>query len=213
MTDDTTDPTTDDGEQDRPTSGEPQESADPVAEKPRESVDSVAEEPRESVDSVAEESAGGDELVAEEPPGPYVESPIIMATVRIITPFVFTLGLFVMFHGADSSGGGFQGGVIVGTVVLMLGIAFGIEVTREWIGPRLPVGLVAVGVLVFLTIGVGSVLLGGDFLEYEEYGIHHASKYGIELVELAIGLIVAGIVTGLFFVIAGGMADSEGDLA
>lgn len=142
---------------------------------------------------------------------PYVESPIIMTTVRVITPFVFTFGLFVMFHGADSSGGGFQGGVIVGTVILMLGIAFGIETTRSWVGPQLPVGLVGLGVLAFLMTGVGSVLLGGRFLQYTAYGFSHASKYGIEFVELAIGLIVAGIVTGLFFVIAGGTATDGGE--
>lgn len=144
---------------------------------------------------------------------PYVESPIIMATVRVVAPFVFTFGLFVMFHGADSSGGGFQGGVIVGTVVLMLGMAFGIQTTREWVGPELPVGLVGVGVLAFLLIGIGPVLLGGAFLEYHAYGVHHASKYGIELVELAIGLIVSGIVTGLFFVIASGMRNRGGETA
>ena len=146
---------------------------------------------------------------------PYVESPIIMTTVRVITPFVFTFGLFVMFHGADSSGGGFQGGVIVGTVVLMLGLAFGIETTRRWVGPKLIAALVGFGVLVFLLIGLGSVLLGGDFLQYSTYGIKDASKYGIELVELAIGLIVAGVVSGLLFVIDAGSRndDSGGDAA
>ncbi|WP_049972381.1 MnhB domain-containing protein [Haladaptatus cibarius] len=142
---------------------------------------------------------------------PYVESPIIMATVRVITPFVFTFGLFIMFHGADSSGGGFQGGVIVGTVVLMLGIAFGIETTRDWVGPKLPVVFISIGVLAFLLTGVGSVILGGGFLEYSVYGIHHASKYGIEFVELAIGLVVSSIVTGLFFAIAAGMRNSGGE--
>ena len=140
---------------------------------------------------------------------PYVESPIIMTTVRVITPFVFTFGLFVMFHGADSSGGGFQGGVIVGTVVLMLGLAFGIETTRRWVGPKLPAALVGFGVLVFLLIGLGSVLLGGEFLQYTTYGIKDASKYGIELVELAIGLIVAGVVSGLLFVIEAGSSGDE----
>ena len=134
---------------------------------------------------------------------PYVESPIIMATVRVVTPFVFTLGLFVMFHGADSSGGGFQGGVIVGTVVLLLGIAFGIETTQDWVGDELPFMLIGLGVLAFVMTGLGSVLLGGAFLEYPAFGISHAFKYGIEFVELAIGLIVSGVVTGLFFVIAG----------
>jgi len=144
--------------------------------------------------------------------GPYVGSPIIMATVRVVMPFVFTFGLFVMFHGADSSGGGFQGGVIVGTVVLMLGIAFGIEATREWIGSRLPVALIGVGMLAFLFTGIGSVLLGAGFLEYSVYhdlGIPHATKYGIEFVELGIGVIVAGIVTGLFFAIAAGLDGGE----
>jgi len=154
-----------------------------------------------------------DDPVGTEERAPYVESPIIMTTVRIITPFVFTFGLFVMFHGADSSGGGFQGGVIVGTVVLMLGIGFGIETTRDWIGPTLPVVLVGIGVFAFLATGIGSVLLGGGFLEYDVYPIKKAFKYGIEFVELAIGLVVSGIVTGLFFVVAAGTRDTGGDAA
>ena len=142
---------------------------------------------------------------------PYVESPIIMTTVRVITPFVFTFGLFVMFHGADSSGGGFQGGVIVGTVVFMLGIAFGTETTRDWVGSKVLIALISLGVLAFLLIGVGSVVLGGAFLQYDVYGFYHATKYGIEFVELAIGLVVSGTVTGLFFVIASGIQDNVRD--
>jgi multicomponent Na+:H+ antiporter subunit B len=156
-------------------------------------------------------SGDGTDPVPPESRAPYVESPIIMTTVRIIIPFVFTFGLFVMFHGADSSGGGFQGGVIVATVVLMLGIAFGIETTRDWIGPTLPVGLVGLGVLAFLMTGVGSVALGGAFLDYSAYAVPKSFKYGIEFVELAIGLIVAGVVTGLFFVIAAGSRDDGGE--
>jgi multicomponent Na+:H+ antiporter subunit B len=156
-------------------------------------------------------SESGGDSGSTEPRAPYVESPIIMTTVRIIIPFVFTFGLFVMFHGADSSGGGFQGGVIVGTVVLMLGIAFGIEKTRQWVGPTLLVGLVGLGVLAFVITGVGSVLLGGGFLDYSVYPIPKSFKYGIEFVELAIGLIVAGVVTGLFFLIAAGNQEAWGE--
>ncbi|PSQ48772.1 cation:proton antiporter [Halobacteriales archaeon SW_6_65_15] len=83
-----------------------------------------------------------------------------MATVRVVAPFVFTFGLFIMFHGADSSGGGFQGGVIVGTVILMLGIAFGIEPTREWADPATIVGLVGLGTAGFVSIGVATVAPG-----------------------------------------------------
>jgi multicomponent Na+:H+ antiporter subunit B len=158
---------------------------------------------------MSDESSGS---AADEPRAPYVESPIIMTTVRVITPFVFTFGLFVMFHGADSAGGGFQGGVIVGTVVLMLGIAFGIETTRNWIGPQLPIGVISLGFLAFLLTGFGSVLLGGAFLEYTAYDVPDASKYGIELVEVGIGLVVSGVVTGLFFVLASSIQDDEVDI-
>jgi multicomponent Na+:H+ antiporter subunit B len=145
----------------------------------------------------------------------YVESPIIMATVRIVSPFVFTFGLFIMFHGADSSGGGFQGGVIVATVMLMLGIAFGIDPLREWVGESTLVAILTVGVAAFLAIGVGTVALGGGFLEYHvietELGVYHATKYGIEAVELFIGVIVASTITGLFFAIDAGKNDGDSE--
>lgn len=139
-----------------------------------------------------------------------------MTTVRIVAPFVFTLGLFVMFHGAGSPGGGFQGGAIVSAMVLMLAIAFGIGPTREWLDATVLKGSIAAGVLVFAAIGLGSLALGASFLEYSAYApyVPHASKYGIELVELGIGAIVAGVLTGLFFAIAAGFGldseDSEG---
>jgi multicomponent Na+:H+ antiporter subunit B len=141
----------------------------------------------------------------------YVESSIIMATVRVVSPFVFTYGLFVMFHGADSAGGGFQGGVIVATVMLMLGIAFGIDPLREWVGEAALVGLVAVGVAAFLAVAMGTVALGGAFLDYSVLPIPKPSKYGIEAVELFIGVIVASTITGLFFAIDAGKDGGDGE--
>lgn len=135
---------------------------------------------------------------------PYVESSVIMTTVRVLAPFVFTFGLFVMFHGTSSSGGGFQGGAIVAAMVIMLAFAYGIEPTRRWFLNTAVVGLVAGGVLVFALIGLGSMALGGSFLEYPLYGIKDATKYGIEGVELGIGAIVSGVISGLFFAIAHG---------
>jgi multicomponent Na+:H+ antiporter subunit B len=154
---------------------------------------------------------GGTEEVANR--GPYVESTIIMTTVRVVAPFIFTLGLFVMFHGASSPGGGFQGGAIASAMLLMFAIAFGIAPTREWLNGTVLMAAIAGGVLVFTLIGIGPLLLGAPFLEYSAYPIPHASKYGIELVELAIGGIVAGVLTGLFFLIAAGfdLESEEGE--
>lgn len=139
----------------------------------------------------------------------YVESPIIMSTVRVVTPFVFTFGLFIMFHGADSSGGGFQGGVIISTVIIMLAIAFGIKPTMDWLDRKTIILVSGLGVVMFITIGFLTILFGGTFLEYSVINIEKASKYGVELVEVAIGIIVSSIVILLFFVLAEVRSDPE----
>ena len=137
----------------------------------------------------------------------YVESQVIMSTVKIVTPFVLTYGLFITFHGADAPGGGFQGGAIIGTVVLMIAFAFGIEPTRRWLDNRVVVGLIAGGVAAFGLIGLVSMVRGGAFLEYRLLPIPHPVKYGIEGVEiLGIAAIVSGAVIGLFFVMGAGFA-------
>jgi multicomponent Na+:H+ antiporter subunit B len=134
---------------------------------------------------------------------PYVESTIIMTTVRVIVPFVLTLGVFVMFHGASSAGGGFQGGVIAATTVVMLGFAFGIDPIAARLRNTHLSLLVLGGLGAFLLVGFGGYFVGGNFLQVSGYEslVHHGSKYSIELVELGIGVVVAGVITGLFFLL------------
>lgn len=148
----------------------------------------------------------------------YVESQIIMSTVRIVAPFALTYGLFLMFHGSDSPGGSFQGGAIVGSTVLMIAFAFGIAPTRDWLRNRTVVALVSGGVVAFALVGLVPMVFGGNFLEYaiykKQFGIK--VKYGLEAIELGgIAPIVAGVVVGLFFVIAAGLGpgpDEDGEV-
>ncbi|QUO47118.1 MULTISPECIES: MnhB domain-containing protein [Halorubrum] len=142
---------------------------------------------------------------------PYTESQVIMPTVKIVAPFAFTYGLFVTFHGAGSPGGGFQGGAIVAAVVFMIAFAFGIEATRQWLANTVVVALAVGGALVFAGIGLVPVALGGAFLQYELLPIPDPVKYGMEGVEiLGIGTIVAGVLIGLFLVLAKGFSDAGG---
>ena len=139
----------------------------------------------------------------------YTESQVIMTAVQIIAPFTLTYGLFMTFHGADTPGGSFQGGAIIGVTVLMLAFAFGIEPTRQWIRNSLLVGLVAGGVAVFVGVGLAAIALGGNFLQYDRFadvlGIPDGTKWGMEAIEVGgIALIVAGVVVTLFFATAAG---------
>lgn len=138
----------------------------------------------------------------------YVESQVIMTTVRAVTPFSLTYGLFLMFHGADSPGGSFQGGAIIAATVLMIAFAFGVAPTREWLRNRTVVALAAGGTAAFALVGLVPMAFGDSFLAHplfeEEFGIK--TKWGLEAIEVGgVAPIVAGVLVGLFFVLAAGM--------
>ncbi len=145
----------------------------------------------------------------------YTESQVIMTTVKAVVPFIMTYGLYMMFHGGGSPGGAFQGGALIASVFLMIAFAFGIESTREWLSNTIVVGLGGFGVLIFGGLALGTIALGGNFLEYAVYepvfgpllGLDEVGfvKYGMEAVEIGgIAFIVAGILMGLFFLLAAG---------
>jgi len=159
------------------------------------------------------ESAPGDwttdsPMVSNPAESTYVESQIIMTTVRAVTPFSLTYGLFLMFHGADSPGGSFQGGAIIAATVLMIAFAFGVAPTREWLRNRTVVALAAGGTAAFALVGLVPMAFGDSFLAHplfnEEFGIK--TKWGLEAIEVGgVAPIVAGVLVGLFFVLAAGM--------
>jgi len=151
----------------------------------------------------------------------YTESQVIMTTVKAVIPFVLTYGLFITFHGTSSPGGGFQGGALIASVVLMIAFAFGIESTRTWLSNTLVVVLATLGVAIFAGIALVPMALGANFLDYTAYypvlgdalGLkeYEFVKYGMEAVEIGgIAFIVSGVLMGLFFVLAAGMTPPSG---
>lgn len=147
----------------------------------------------------------------------YTESQVILTAVRIIAPFTMTYGLFLALHGADTPGGSFQGGAIIGVTILMVAFAFGIEPTRDWLSNDIVSLTVAGGVAIFIGVGLLTMALGGAFLEYRLFedilGIPDGTKWGMEAIEVGgIAAIVAGVVITLFFTTAAGFTPgTEGD--
>lgn len=149
----------------------------------------------------------------------YSESQVIMTTVKVVSPFVLTYGIYTTFHGADTPGGGFQGGAIIASVVLMIAFAFGIESTRDWVSNTLLVLLGTAGVGIFAAIALIPIALGGRFLEYPRYmsfnniielSSYEWTKWGMEAVEIGgIAFIVSGVLMGLFFLLAAGFTPEE----
>jgi multicomponent Na+:H+ antiporter subunit B len=129
------------------------------------------------------------------------EGPVVAKTVRAVAPFVLTFGLFTVFHGTTSVGGGFQGGVLIASVSILLAFAFGVDQTRARLGRRRLLVAAAAGPALFGAIAAGSLALGGAFLDPTAYPVKPA--YVVELIEVGIGVTVAAVVTALFFELAG----------
>lgn len=147
------------------------------------------------------DSAGGtgtSEEQSSDPPRPPAASPVVTKTVRLLVPFVVTFGLFTMFHGTASVGGGFQGGVVVAAGGIAIAFTFGIHQTRAWLGGPGITAVAASGVFVFATLALGAIAVGGSFLDLSAYPVTKAVVYGVELVELGIGATVAATVLVLF---------------
>jgi multicomponent Na+:H+ antiporter subunit B len=127
-----------------------------------------------------------------------VESPVVVTTVRLLSPFVLTFALFTLFHGTASVGGGFQGGVVAAAVVVTLAFGFGIRDTAAWLSGDRLLALAVAGPLVFGAVALAGVAAGGAFLQFDVLPLPKASVYATEAVELGIGATVGAVVVVLF---------------
>jgi len=122
-----------------------------------------------------------------------------------LIPFILLFALYVQFHGDFGPGGGFQAGVIFGSAFILYAIIFGVDDARSVIPPWVTrVGLSA-GVLIFAGVGIASLFLGGNYLDYSVLATDPVAgqHLGILLIEFGVGTTVASAMVTIFFVFAG----------
>jgi len=132
------------------------------------------------------------------------EYPVLRITTKYIVPPIILFGLYVLFHGEYSPGGGFQAGVLIASAFTLYGVVLGVDVAEQVAPPRLLSALACVGVLIYAGVGILSLLLGGNFLEYAALADDEkvAQQRGIMLVELGVGITVASVMMIIFFAFA-----------
>ena len=120
----------------------------------------------------------------------------------VIAPMLL-YALYVQFHGEYSPGGGFQAGVILATAIILYGLIFGVEAARTAVTPTLLRIGAAGGLLIYGGTGVATILLGGNFLDYDRLFAHGGQHYGLIIIELGVGITVASVMIAIFYVFAG----------
>ena len=126
-------------------------------------------------------------------------------------PFIQLYALYVLGHGEDGPGGGFQGGVIFASSFILIALSLGYTRGRKEAPDGLMQTLAASGALLYAGIGVLCVVFGGMFLEYEafvggaeagEHAKHSAHHFGLIGIELGVMLTVTASMVVLFFEMA-----------
>lgn len=133
------------------------------------------------------------------------EHTVLRVISKLLAPLILLFAFYVQFHGEYSPGGGFQAGAIFAAAMILYTLVFGLESARAAMPPTAIRLSATGGVLLYAGTGVAAMLSGGNFLEYDALMADPAAgqHMGIILVEFGVGLTVAGILTGIFFVVAG----------
>lgn len=130
---------------------------------------------------------------------------ILRVVSRFIIPLIIIFALYVQFHGDFGPGGGFQAGVILSAAIILYALVFGLDAAEHVIPPTILRILASLGVLIYAGVGVATLFLGGNYLDYSVLGSTQTAgqHLGILLVELGVGITVFTIMLIIFFAFAG----------
>lgn len=130
---------------------------------------------------------------------------VLRVVAKLLIPCILVFALYVQFHGEYGPGGGFQAGVIFASAFILYGLIFGLEALRRVAPPEAIRILIALGVLLFAGVGFATLLLGGNFLDYNVLaGDPVAGQHlGILLIEVGVGTTVAAAMITIFVYFAG----------
>ena len=129
---------------------------------------------------------------------------IVTNTVRLIVPVIQIFAFYVLAHGHVSPGGGFQGGVLMGASFILVALSWDLETAWARFPMNRCIIVAAAGIILYGGIGLLSMFLGGEFLDYAELAkvlpvSREMARYHAMLgVEIGVGLTVTAIMFALY---------------
>ncbi|WP_416308728.1 Na(+)/H(+) antiporter subunit B [Neptunicella sp. SCSIO 80796] len=120
---------------------------------------------------------------------------------KILIPLILLFAFYVQFHGEYGPGGGFQAGVIFAAGIILYTMLYGLDKARDVMKPTVLRLLCAIGVFIYGSTGVVSMLSGGNFLDYSVLTSDAVvgQHVGILVIELGVGITIAAGMILIFF--------------
>lgn len=132
------------------------------------------------------------------------ESLILRSVARIMLPLLLMLSLFMLMRGHNLPGGGFIGGLLASSAIILQIVAFNPDYARRVL-PVNYITLAAVGALFAGAWGLPALLIGEPFLKgfWLEYEIPGIGKIGTPLLfDIGVYLTVIGVTTQVALMLA-----------
>jgi len=130
------------------------------------------------------------------------DSVIVLTLGRLLIPLTQLFGLYVLFFGQYGPGGGFVGGVIFGTSMILSVLIFGPSSSFSKLARKVLHGD-GLGLLIFAGVGGLCLIGGGEFLNYADLeipGLEVASRRYLGILITQIGVAVDVAVTAVSIV-------------
>ena len=130
---------------------------------------------------------------------------ILRLIAKYLFPIIALFAFYVQFHGDYGPGGGFQAGVILSVGFIFYAMVFGLKTMEQAVPMSLLRILASSGVLIYGGTGVATMLMGGNFLDYDLLSKDPVSgqHLGILLVEAGVGITVSSVMLMIFYAFAG----------
>ena len=130
---------------------------------------------------------------------------ILRVIAKYLFPVIALFAFYVQFHGDYGPGGGFQAGVILSVAFIFYALVFGLDTAEQVLPHQLLRILASTGVLIYAGTGVVTMLMGGNFLDYDllSHNPVEGQHIGIMLIELGVGITVSAVMLMIFFAFAG----------
>ncbi|SHE43017.1 MnhB domain-containing protein [Caloramator proteoclasticus] len=131
-----------------------------------------------------------------------VKDYIIKSAADFFTPIGLVLGLYIILHGHLSPGGGFQGGVIVASAVVLIYLGYGYEKSSSTFKPNILKKSEAIGALMYTFFALLGIFYAANFCRNVFFNIGNPgdlfSSGTIFLMNAAVGY---KVLTGVGFLI------------
>ncbi|PWE16998.1 cation:proton antiporter [Marinicauda salina] len=136
---------------------------------------------------------------------------VLRVVAQLLIPFIVVYGFYVHFHGEYSPGGGFQAGVILAAAVILYALIYGMDAAKRAIPPAVARVGMALGAMIYAGVGFATLLMGGEFLDYDvlhpDHAHHTGQHMGIILVEVGVLVTVTSVMLAIFYAFAGRTPD------